>query len=118
MLALTSGRIARGQSQPDPAAEPEPAPAPPADPAPAPAPEELPPPPDPAPLGEAMTPLDGPAHLPPETDLISKPKLSRNFAGSIQLDYMAVPSRDRGREISLDGATAEVSLKLAMDFTQ
>lgn len=119
LLALTSGRIARGQSQPDPAPEPEPEPAPPADPAPAPAPAELPPPPpEPAPLGEPMTPLDGPAHLPPETDLISKPKLSRNFAGSIQLDYMAVPSRDRGREISLDGATAEVSLKLAMDFTK
>ncbi len=30
---------------------------------------------------------------------------------------MAIPSRDIGREIALDGATAEVSLKIAMDFT-
>jgi hypothetical protein len=46
-----------------------------------------------------------------------KPKFNRNFAGSIQLDYMAVPSEKTGRQVGLDGATAEVSLKLAMDFT-
>ena len=40
----------------------------------------------------------------------------RNFAGSIQLDYMAIPTETTGREIALDGATAEVSLKVAMDF--
>jgi hypothetical protein len=40
----------------------------------------------------------------------------RNFAGSIQLDYMAIPSETTGRRIALDGATAEVSLKIAMDF--
>jgi hypothetical protein len=44
-------------------------------------------------------------------------RFHRNFAGSIQLDYMAIPSRETGRDIALDGATAEVSLKIAMDFT-
>jgi len=40
----------------------------------------------------------------------------RNFAGSVQLDYMAIPTENTGRRIALDGATAEVSLKVAMDF--
>ena len=50
--------------------------------------------------------------------MVERPKLSRNFAGSIQLDYMAVPSEKTGRQLGLDGATAEVSLKLAMDFSK
>ncbi len=40
----------------------------------------------------------------------------RNFAGSVQLDYLAVPSEDVGRDLGLDGATVELSLKLAVDF--
>jgi hypothetical protein len=40
----------------------------------------------------------------------------RNFAGSIQLDYMAVPTDKIGRQIALDSATAEVSLKVTQDF--
>jgi hypothetical protein len=43
-------------------------------------------------------------------------KVERNFAGSIQLDYMAVPSDAIGRKIALDSATAEVSLKVTQDF--
>lgn len=43
-------------------------------------------------------------------------RLQRNFAGSVQLDYMAVPTEDVGRQQSLDGATVELSLKLAMDY--
>jgi hypothetical protein len=43
-------------------------------------------------------------------------KVERNFAGSIQLDYMAVPTRSLGSEISLDGATTEISLKVTQDF--
>ncbi len=43
-------------------------------------------------------------------------QLERNFAGSIQLDYMAVPSESVGREIGLDAATVEVSLKVTQDF--
>jgi len=40
----------------------------------------------------------------------------RNFAGSVQLDYLAIPTEKTGRDIALDGATVELSLKLAMDF--
>ncbi len=40
----------------------------------------------------------------------------RNLAGSVQLDYLAVPTQKVGRDLSLDGATVELSLKLAMDF--
>jgi len=43
-------------------------------------------------------------------------ELERNFAGSIQLDYMAVPSETVGRKIGLDAATAEVSIKVTQDF--
>jgi hypothetical protein len=43
--------------------------------------------------------------------------VGRNFAGSIQLDYLAVPTEDVARKQALDGATAEVSLKLAIDFS-
>ena len=42
--------------------------------------------------------------------------LERNFAGSVQLDYMAVPTEKVARDQALDGATVELSLKLAMDF--
>ena len=42
--------------------------------------------------------------------------VERNFAGSIQLDYMAVPSESVGRKIALDSATAEVSMKVTQDF--
>ena len=47
----------------------------------------------------------------------ARPQLHRNFAGSIQLDYMMLATQNTGRKIALDGATAEVSLKLAMDFS-
>lgn len=43
-------------------------------------------------------------------------KIDRNFAGSIQLDYMAIPTESVGRTISLDAATVEVSLKITQDF--
>jgi hypothetical protein len=42
--------------------------------------------------------------------------LQRNFAGSVQLDYMAVPTESIARRQALDGATVELSLKLAMDY--
>jgi hypothetical protein len=44
------------------------------------------------------------------------PGLERNFAGSIQLDYMAVPTVSVARKFALDAATAEVSLKVTQDF--
>jgi hypothetical protein len=40
----------------------------------------------------------------------------RNFAGSVQLDYMAVATDRSAREQAFDGSTVELSLKLAMDF--
>jgi hypothetical protein len=43
-------------------------------------------------------------------------ELSRNFAGSIQVDYMAVPTEDVARRLAFDGATLELSMKLAIDF--
>ncbi|HUQ02705.1 MAG TPA: hypothetical protein VM261_09435 [Kofleriaceae bacterium] len=43
-------------------------------------------------------------------------ELERNFAGSVQLDYMSVPTQKIAREEALDGATVELSLKLAMDY--
>jgi hypothetical protein len=44
------------------------------------------------------------------------PVIERNFAGSVQLDYMAVPTAEQARDVSLDGSTVELSLKLAMDY--
>jgi hypothetical protein len=41
---------------------------------------------------------------------------SRNFAGSVQLDYLAVPTQRPARSIAFDGATVELSLKLTQDF--
>ncbi|MBA3394567.1 MAG: hypothetical protein H0T89_18115 [Deltaproteobacteria bacterium] len=40
----------------------------------------------------------------------------RNFAGSVQLDYLAIPTERIGRNIALDGATAELSLKVVADL--
>jgi hypothetical protein len=48
--------------------------------------------------------------------LAAADKLERNFAGSVQLDYMAVPTEEVARDQALDGATVELSLKLAMDY--
>jgi hypothetical protein len=116
-FALGTATAVRAQEpppEPPPPAEAQPAPAQPAPAQPAPA---QPAPADPAepaaPAGEVLAEAPPPEPEPaPE-----KPKMTRNFAGSIQLDYMAIPSEKTGRQVALDGATAEVSLKLAMDFT-
>jgi hypothetical protein len=42
--------------------------------------------------------------------------VERNFAGSVQLDYLAIPTNSLGRKIALDAASVEVSLKVAQDF--
>ncbi len=44
--------------------------------------------------------------------------VDRNFAGSAQLDYLAVPTTTEGRELGFDGFTTELALKLAVDFTE
>ena len=130
LLVLVSWRSLRAQPTPQPEppapaneAQPEdavPPSAPPSATVPGPAPQLQPAPEsvpvrDPAPVATPVgTPVEAAAHEEPPRE---EGRFHRNVAGSIQLDYMAVPSRDTGREISLDGATAEVSLKIAMDFT-
>jgi hypothetical protein len=44
--------------------------------------------------------------------------VEHHFAGSAQLDYLLVPTRDDGRAITLDGFTGELSLKLTADVTE
>lgn len=44
--------------------------------------------------------------------------IERNFAGSAQLDYLAVPSTFPVRGLAFDGFTTELSIKLAVDFTE
>ena len=56
---------------------------------------------------------DGDTTAPPSADKA----VQRNFAGSVQLDYLAVPTERVARGEVLDGATVEVSLKLAVDLT-
>jgi hypothetical protein len=43
---------------------------------------------------------------------------ARTFAGSLQLDYLAVPTNTHARDTTLDGATVELSLKLTKDFSK
>ena len=43
---------------------------------------------------------------------------TRTFAGSLQLDYLAVPTEARARQFTLDGATVELSLKLTADLSK
>lgn len=50
------------------------------------------------------------------TTAYAAPSAERNFVGSVQLDYMAVPSQPIARDVALDAATVELSLKLAQDF--
>lgn len=50
------------------------------------------------------------------TTTASADQVERNFAGSVQLDYMAVPTENVARDVALDAATVEVSLKMAQDF--
>jgi hypothetical protein len=116
-VLLVVCRTAVAQPQPDPppaetTTPTAPAEAAPVDTAPAPVVDAAPPPVEtaPAPLPEAPPPE-------PEPEPGHKAQIHRNFAGSIQLDYMAIPTEKIGRDIALDGATAEVSLKLAMDFS-
>ncbi len=45
-------------------------------------------------------------------------EIERNFAGSAQLDYLAVPTTPSARALSFDGFTTELAVKLAVDFTE
>jgi hypothetical protein len=44
-------------------------------------------------------------------------EVQRNIAGSVQFDYLAAPRESVAHDIGFDGATAEVSLKMAIDFS-
>lgn len=56
------------------------------------------------------------APLVPTEPEAADPPSGRNFAGSVQLDYLAIPTKRIGRDIALDGATAELSIKLVADL--
>jgi len=48
---------------------------------------------------------------------IARAESHRTIAGSLQLDYLVVPTDPHSRLSTLDGMTAELSLKLSVDFT-
>jgi len=56
-----------------------------------------------------------PSVAPVASDPLAGP--ARNFAGSVQLDYLAVTHRHVVHDRSFDGPTLELSLKLAADLT-
>ncbi|MDB4961268.1 MAG: hypothetical protein JWP01_1267 [Myxococcales bacterium] len=43
---------------------------------------------------------------------------ARTFAGSLQLDYLLVPTERPARRFTLDGGTVELSLKLSVDLSK
>lgn len=45
-------------------------------------------------------------------------EVERNFAGSAQLDYLAVTTTPNARTFAFDGFTTELAMKLAVDFTE
>ncbi len=51
------------------------------------------------------------------TTSIAHAEIRRTIAGSLQLDYLAVPTDSHIRQTSLDGTTVELSLKMSVDFT-
>jgi hypothetical protein len=48
---------------------------------------------------------------------VARAETQRTIAGSLQLDYLAVPTDRNARATSFDGMTAELSLKMSIDFT-
>jgi hypothetical protein len=48
---------------------------------------------------------------------VAHAEIHRTIAGSLQLDYLAVPTNLQARTTSFDGMTAELSLKMSIDFT-
>jgi hypothetical protein len=48
---------------------------------------------------------------------IAHAETHRTIAGSLQLDYLAVPTDRNAHTSTLDGLTAELSLKMSIDFT-
>jgi hypothetical protein len=48
---------------------------------------------------------------------VARAETHRTIAGSLQLDYLMVPTDSHIRATTLDGMTAELSLKMSIDFT-
>ena len=48
---------------------------------------------------------------------VARAETHHTLAGSLQLDYLAVPTDAHARASTLDGMTAELSLKYSIDFT-
>lgn len=55
---------------------------------------------------------------PPAEPPAAEPSHGYTIAGSIQLDYLAVPTDRNARLTTLDGGTVELSLRLTKDFTK
>lgn len=55
---------------------------------------------------------------PPAPEPPPPPRPTYALSGSVQLDYLGVPTADDARAITLDGATAELSLRMTKDFTK
>ena len=45
-------------------------------------------------------------------------EIERNFAGSAQLDQLLIPTAQSPRDLTFDGFTTELALKLTVDFTE
>lgn len=50
--------------------------------------------------------------------VVARADTQRTIAGSIQLDYLAVPTDAHAAKTAFDGMTAEASLKMSVDFTR
>lgn len=80
---------------------------------------------EPAP-GDAPAPVLPPAELTPLPSSESEPESEPftpfepavNFAGSVQLDYLAVPTDSFARGFVFDGFTTELSMKLSADVSE
>ena len=48
---------------------------------------------------------------------IAHAEIHRTIAGSLQLDYLVVPTNSHIRATTFDGMTAELSLKMSIDFS-
>ncbi len=66
--------------------------------------------------GSAAAPPVEPAPLPPPPPEPHAERPARTFAGSLQLDYLAVPTDRDARNKVFDGATAEISMKVTQEL--
>lgn len=70
----------------------------------------------PAPAPDAAAPAELPPLAPLPQPTASQERVARNFAGSVQLDYLTLAHRTTTPDTAFAGPTVELSLKLAMDL--